>query len=483
MNSILSLKPAEVWYYFNEISQIPRASKNMGKIVAYLQDFGKKRHLETLTDEAGNVLIKKKATMENKKTVALQSHIDMVCEKNSAVAHDFATEPISPYIDGDWVKAHGTTLGADNGIGVAAMLAVLAANDIEHGNLECLFTVDEEIGLLGAFALKKDFLNAGVLINLDSEDEDEIYIGCAGGINTMAVFEYEREKTPVDYFYFRVNVSGLLGGHSGEDIGKGRANANKILAHFLWQLNNETNLRLCEIGGGSASNAIPREAWAVLAVPFAYKEKLRVAFNIYLADLETEWQKREPRMCLTLESETPPPFVIDKSTSERLLNALLACPHGVAAMSADIEGLVETSSNLASVKMLNDNKIEIITSQRSSIEFAKYNIMYMTESVFRLAGASKIAHNEGYPGWKPNTDSEILRTTVECYRRLFGEEPRIRAIHAGLECGLFLQKYPNLDIVSFGPTILNPHSPDECVRILSVDKFWGLLTEVLKSTP
>ena len=503
MNNILSLQPTEVWQYFYEISQIPRASKNMEKIIAYLQNFGKKHHLETLTDEAGNVLIKKPATLGcvSKKTVALQSHIDMVCEKNSDTAHDFATEPIKTYIDGDWVRARGTTLGADNGIGVAAMLAVLAADNIRHGNLECLFTIDEEIGLLGALALKKDFLSADVLINLDSGDENEVFIGCAGGINTTAFFNYEKEKTPENYFYFRVNVGELLGGHSGCDIEKGHANANRILAHFLWKLGNETDLRLCEINGGSASNAIPREAWAVAAVPFDYKENLRIAFNIYLADLESEWKKREPRMKLLLESDMKQTICdmryatsrhcksqianrishIDKNTSDRLLNALLACPHGVLAMSADIDGLVETSTNLASVKMLENNTIEIVTSQRSSIEAAKIGAMNSVESVFRLAGVKKITHNEGYPGWKPNIDSEILRTTIECYRRLFRKKPRIRAIHAGLECGLFLQKYPNLDIVSFGPTILNPHSPDEMVKISSVDRFWNLLVEMLKT--
>ncbi|GHT31804.1 aminoacyl-histidine dipeptidase [Bacteroidia bacterium] len=481
MNTNTSLLPTEVWAYFSEISQIPRGSGNMGKITAYLQDFGQTHGLETRTDEAGNILIRKPATSKSARAVALQSHIDMVCEKNSGTTHDFTTDPIRFSADGDWVQAQGSTLGADNGIGVAAMLAVLAADNIKHGNLECLFTVDEEIGLLGALALKKGFLSANVLLNLDSEDEEELYIGCAGGINTVAVFDYEQELSIVGYFHFRLNVSGLQGGHSGEDINKERGNANKILARFLWHLAQKADLRISQIGGGSASNAIPREAFAVAIVPYNFKEQLRVELNLFIADIENELAQKEPNLQITLESETAQPFTIDKNTQKRLLNALYACPHGVIAMSADIAGLVETSTNLASVKMLADNKIEVVTSQRSAIESAKYNIMYMVESVFRLAGANRISHNEGYPGWQPNVNSKILRISSKVYERLFGEKPRIRAIHAGLECGLFLQKKPRLDIVSFGPTILNPHSPDEKVKISSVGRFWKWLVAVLEA--
>jgi dipeptidase D len=501
MNTTSPLLPAEVWAYFGEISQIPHGSGNMEKIIAYLQIFGKKHGLETRTDTAGNVLIRKPATSNSAKTIALQSHIDMVCEKNSGTAHDFANDPITFSANGDWVQAEGTTLGADNGIGAAAMLAVLAADNIRHGDLECLFTVDEEIGLLGALALKEDFLSADILLNLDSEDEDELYIGCAGGINTVAVFDYEQEISPAGYFHFRVNISGLQGGHSGEDIDKKRGNANKILTRFLCLLAQKTDLRISQIGGGSASNAIPREAYATAAVPFDFKEQLRVEINLFIADLENELAQKEPRLHIALESETAQPFVIDKSTQQRLLNALYACPHGVIAMSADIAGLVETSTNLASVKMrpldpypptllkggepygsggVGGAAIEVVTSQRSAIESAKYNIMYQVESVFRLAGANKISHNEGYPGWQPNVNSEILRISSEAYERLFGEKPRIRAIHAGLECGLFVQKNPKLDIVSFGPTILNPHSPNEKVKISSVERFWRWLIEVLE---
>jgi dipeptidase D len=476
------IKPISVWKYFAEIANIPHPSKKEEKLITYLKEFGKTHGLETSIDAVGNVLIKKSATkgFENKKTIALQSHIDMVCEKNSDVKHDFETDPIDIYEDGDWVKAKGTTLGADDGIGVAAQLALLAATDVEHGNIECLFTVDEETGLTGAFALKEGFLSANVLINLDSENDSELFIGCAGGIDTLAVFDYKKEKSPEKYFYFNVSVSGLKGGHSGDDIDKGLGNANKILTRYLWQLNKKTDLRLCYIDGGNLRNAIAREALALVAVPWAEKENARIEFNHFVNDIELELLSIEPNLKFSLESETPQNFCIDKNTSNRLLDALYACPHGVIAMSNDIKGLVETSTNLASVKCLDDNKIQVNTSQRSSTESLKYDIMYMVESVFTLAGAS-VTHGDGYPGWKPNPHSKIVDTTAQCYRRLFNEEPHIRAIHAGLECGLFLKKYPQLDMVSFGPTILGAHSPNERVQISSVDKFWTLLCEVLRS--
>jgi dipeptidase D len=479
---ITSLSPSLVWQYFYEISQIPRPSKKEGKIIQYLKDFGTTHQLETLVDEVGNVLIRKNATKNNnsQKIIALQSHVDMVCEKNSGVVHNFDIDPIDAYVDGDWVKAKDTTLGADNGIGMAAMLAVLASDDIEHGKLECLFTIDEETGLTGAFALKENFLTADILLNLDSEDVHEIYIGCAGGIDTVAKFEYKKEDAPKDYFYFKITVNGLQGGHSGEDINKGLGNANKILTRYLWHLNKKTDLRICAIDGGNLRNAIAREAWAIAAVPFAKKEEIRVELNCFTADIESEFANTDPKVKLTLESENKADYCIDKSTSDRLLSALYACPHGVVAMSQEMTGMVETSTNLASVKKQEGNKIEITTSQRSSVESEKYDIMNTVENVFTLAGA-KVEHGDGYPGWRPNPNSEIVKKTAECYERLFGEKAKIRAIHAGLECGLFLKKYPNLDMVSFGPTILYPHSPSEKVEIPSVKKFWKLLCEVLKS--
>ena len=475
-----SLEPIPVWSFFHEITQIPRPSKREERIIAYLKDFGEKKKLETKTDAAGNVLIYKPATKgyETHKTVILQSHIDMVCEKNSDVPFNFETDPIQTYIEDDWVKARGTTLGADNGIGMSMMLAVLASDDLKHPALECLFTVDEETGLTGAFALKQNFLSGEVLINLDSEDDGEIFVGCAGGIDTTVVLSYKPEKSPGNYFAFSVSVKGLKGGHSGDDIDKGRGNANKILNRFLWTLNKKMDVRLHSFDGGNLRNAIPREAMAIASVPFAEKEKLRVLFNTYVNDIENEKLNVEPNMRFELESETLPETVIDKNTSNTLLNALYACPHGVKAMSMDMPGLVETSTNLASVKMKEGNTILITTSQRSSVESSKYDIMQQVEAVFTLAGA-KVTHGDGYPGWKPNLKSDMLKIAQESYKKLFGEEPKIRAIHAGLECGLFLEKYPYLDMISIGPQMYGVHSPDERLSVSSTQKCWKWLTEIL----
>lgn len=482
--SQVELKPASVFHFFNEICQVPRPSKKEEKIIAYLKEFGKKYKLETIVDEAGNVLIKKPATKgyENLATVILQSHVDMVCEKNSDVKHDFLTEPIQPVVEGEWMKAKGTTLGADNGIGVATELAILAADDIEHGPVECLFTVDEETGLTGAFALKEGFLSGDILINLDSEDEGELFIGCAGGVNSVAEFVYHTIPAPQDYFFFRVDVKGLTGGHSGDDINKNRANANKLLNRFLARVTEKYDMYLCEINGGNLRNAIPREAYAVCAVPMSEKESVRVDLNIYAAEVEDEFLVTEPNMKLLLQSESAYPNAIDRDTTSRLIKALYAVHHGIYAMSQDIPGLVETSSNLASVKMTDGNIIRVETSQRSSILSSRQDMVNTIKTVFELAGA-KITVGGGYPGWKPNPSSPILKVAVDAYKRLFGVEPKVKAIHAGLECGLFLEKYPSLDMVSFGPTLRGVHSPDERMHIPSVDKYWKHLLEVLVNIP
>ena len=478
------LKPASVFHYFEEICQVPRPSKREEKIIAYLKAFGEKHGLETKTDEAGNVLIKKPATpgRENLKTVILQSHIDMVCEKNSDVEHDFLTDPIETVIDGEWLKAKGTTLGADNGIGVATELAILASDDIEHGPLECLFTVDEETGLTGAFALKEGFMSGDILINLDSEDEGELFIGCAGGANTTAEFAYQPVPAPQDYFYFSVAVKGLTGGHSGDDINKGRANANKLLVRFLTQLAAKYPMYLCEIDGGNLHNAIPREARALCAVPMKDKESVRVDLNIYTAEIENEFAVTEPNLKTELSSEAPCKEAIDMVTAGRLLKAVYAVHNGVYAMSQDIPGLVETSTNLASVKMKPGNIIRIETSQRSSTESSKQDIATMVRTVFEMAGAN-VSFGDGYPGWKPNPHSEILEVAAASYKRLFGVDAQIKAIHAGLECGLFLDKYPSLDMISFGPTLQGVHSPDERMLIPTVQKFWDHLLDILKHIP
>lgn len=480
----IELKPASVFHFFNEICQIPRPSKKEEKIIAYLKEFGEKHNLETKVDEAGNVLIKKPATKgkENLETVILQSHVDMVCEKNSDVEHNFLTDPIETYVDGEWMKAKGTTLGADNGIGVATQLAILAADDIEHGPLECLFTVDEETGLSGAFALKEGFLSGDILINLDSEDEGEIFIGCAGGVNTLAEYTYETIPAPQDYFFFRVDVKGLTGGHSGDDINKNRANANKLLVRFLSLVAAKYDMYLCKIDGGNLRNAIPREAYAIAAIPMEYREPLRIDLNIFASEVENEYSVTEPDMKFLLQSESKYPDAIDRNVTDKLLKSLYAVHHGIYAMSQDISGLVETSSNLASVKMQEDNVIKVETSQRSSILSSRTDMVNMVKAAFELGGA-KVTVGGGYPGWKPNPSSPILKIAVDTYKKLFGEEPKVKAIHAGLECGLFLEKYPSLDMFSFGPTLRGVHSPDERMHIPSVEKYWKHLLEVLVNVP
>ena len=477
------LKPALVFHYFEEVCGVPRPSKKEGKIRAYLLDFAEKNGLPAKSDEAGNVLITKPATpgKENLKTVILQSHMDMVCEKNKDTRHDFDTDPIETYIDGEWLRAKGTTLGADNGIGIATELAILASDEIEHGPIQCLFTVDEETGLTGAFALKEGFMDGDILINLDSEDEGELFIGCAGGAGTTAVFPCTMTAAPEGYFFFRVAVRGLTGGHSGDDINKNRANANKLLNRYLVGLMRKYDLRLCEIDGGNLHNAIPREAHAVCAVPIAYKEAVRVDLNVYLSEVENEYAVTEPDLQMDLESESPCAEVMDVEQMRRFLLSIYAVHNGVYAMSQDIEGLVETSSNLASIKQ-GEGCIKVVTSQRSSILSSRMDMSQMVSAAFELGGA-KVETGDGYPGWKPNPSSEILRIAAESYKRLFGVEPKVKAIHAGLECGLFLEKYPSLDMVSFGPTLRGVHSPDERMLIPTVDKFWRHLLDVLVHIP
>ncbi len=483
--TIKDLQPSAIWGYFYDITQIPRPSKKEEKIVAYLLNFARQHNLEAKQDGAGNILIIKPASegKENVPAVVLQSHVDMVCEKNSDVTHDFDNDPIETIIDGDWVKAKGTTLGADNGIGVAAQLAVLAADDISHGKIEALFTVDEETGLTGAYALEKDFLTGNILINLDTEEEGEIYVGCAGGKTTKAFFKYKEKDSPKKYFWFKVQVKGLRGGHSGSDIDKGSGNANKLLTRFLYSLTRKKyGMILSEIGGGNLHNAIPREAHAVVGVKEKYKEEIRVKLNTFLAKVQDEHKHTDPHLDIHLESVQIPSKVMNRGTAERLVLALLACPHGVLGMSHDIPGLVETSTNLASVKMLPDHLIEVGTSQRSSIESHKDYAVNMVTSVFDLAEAG-VKHSEGYPGWQPNPDSAILQLAKKEYKALYNKEAAVKAIHAGLECGLFLEKYPNLDMISIGPDVTDVHSPDEKMKISSVGKFWDFLVKILENIP
>jgi dipeptidase D len=484
MKELENLQPTEVWKYFSEILEIPRPSKKEEKIIEYLLNFAQEQKLEALKDDAGNVLIRKPATkgMEDRASVILQSHVDMVCEKNSDVEHDFDADPINAFIDGEWVTAKGTTLGADDGIGIAAQLAILASTTIKHGPIECLFTVDEETGLTGAFELKPNFFKSQILLNLDSEDEGELFIGCAGGIDTVITFAFETEKVPSDFEAFQIAVTGLKGGHSGDDIDKGLGNSIKIINRFLWKGTNKYDLRISSIDGGNLRNAIPREAFATFVMHKDDVKSMKEMFEGFHDDVISEYQAVEPKLSIKLKPAEMPQWVIDEPTQYDLLNALYACPHGVIAMSKQIPGLVETSTNLASIKIIQDNQILVTTSQRSSIDSSRADIANMVESVFRLANAN-VVHTGGYPGWAPNTNSEILNITKKSYKNLFSVEPIVRAIHAGLECGLFLEKYPTLDMISFGPTIKGAHSPDERINIETTDKFWKLLLDVLENIP
>ncbi|SJL31843.1 aminoacyl-histidine dipeptidase [Porphyromonas gingivalis] len=482
--NITDLKPTKVWKFFHEITQVPRPSKKEEKILAYLVKFAEDRNLKYRTDEVGNLVIEKPATpgYEHLETVILQSHMDMVCEKNADKVHDFENDPIRTIIDGEWLRADGTTLGADNGIGCAAELAILDSDDIEHGPIECLFTMDEETGMTGAMNLKPGFFNGKILLNLDSEDEGELFIGCAGGMGTMAEFAYEKREATDDYLYFEVKVSGLKGGHSGGEIHIGLGNANKILTRYLYALEYELDWKLCSFQGGNLHNAIPREAHAVIGLKADQKERARVILNELAAAVEDELKRVDPGVKLEMKSVGKPAYRIDCDTKRRLVRALYACPHGVYGMSHDIEGLVETSSNLASVKMKEDDKIYVETSQRSSTSSLISDIANTVASVFELADA-KISFRDPYPGWKPNPDSPILKAASESYERIFGRKPAIKAIHAGLECGLFLDKYPYLDMVSFGPTLRDVHSPVEKIEIKTVQLWWDHLVDMLKHIP
>lgn len=476
-----NLQPAAVWRYFGEIMDIPRPSKHEEKITAYLINFGEQHQLETLHDELGNVLIRKPAHPGYEKApgVCLQAHIDMVCEKNADKQFDFMIDGIEPLLDGDWLTADGTTLGADDGIGVATILAILADDSIAHGPLEALFTVDEETGLTGAGGLRKDWLRSSILLNFDDEDEGEFCIGCAGGIDTTAEIDYQQVAPEADSRAFRIQVSGLRGGHSGDDINKGFGCANKILNRILWDGSQQYGLRLSYIEGGNLRNAIAREAYAIVTVPTCHAEALQHLVDEAARNIGFEFRSTEPNLAITIAATDMPATLIDNDTQQRLLNVIYACAHGVLAMSREIANFVETSTNLASIKM-DDKTIRIATSQRSSVESAKHAAASKIEATFRLAGA-RVSHSDGYPGWTPNPESHVLQVATAAYRRLFGHEPVVRAIHAGLECGLIGEKYPGLDMISYGPTLRGVHSPDERIEIKTVQMFWDDTMEILRN--
>lgn len=483
MSDIRKLDPKPVWNLFYEITQIPRPSKKEEKIIEFVRSFGEKHNLKTYVDPVGNVIIKKPATkgMENRKGVVLQTHLDMVPQKNSDKKHDFEKDPIEAVIDGEWVRANGTTLGSDNGIGVASALAVLAAKDIAHGPVEALFTIDEETGMTGVFGLKGGLLDGDILLNLDSEDEHELCVGCAGGIDVSAVKNYKEESAPSGMTAYKVYIKGLKGGHSGVDIALGRANSNKLIFRFLMQAESDFGIRVTEASGGDLRNAIPRESSCVILVPAGSSGKFEEFVKNYNKIYKTEFAETEPDLLFAFEKVAVPAKVMNKDDQYKIIRGVFVCPNGVIRMSQSMKGLVETSNNLAIVRIKN-GKFEAYCLTRSSVDTAKEATAWKIAAAFHLVGAD-VQLTGGYPGWNPNVNSPILGVMKNVFTKLNGEEPAVKAIHAGLECGLIAGEYPNLDMISFGPTIKYPHSPDEKVNIASVGRFWKFLLETLKNVP
>lgn len=476
------LEPKIVFDQFAQINKIPRPSKHEEKMIEYLKDFGKSHGLETVVDETGNVLIKKPATKgyEDRPTVVLQSHMDMVCDKLVDVDFDFYNDPIQTYVDGDWLRAKGTTLGADDGIGDAIELAILASDDIEHGPIECVFTRDEETELSGAIGMKSDFMSGKYLINLDSEDEGEIFISCAGGCGTEATFNFAREDAPAGYDFILLSLKGLNGGHSGDDIEKKRANAIKILARFLYIEQDKLDLRLASFDSGKMHNAIPRDGKVVAAVPGGMVEQVRKDWEKFQADVKNEYFVTDTNMQFAL-SIAPAEQVLPREQGRNIVMALQAVDNGVYAMSQaeEISWLVETSSNVSVVETGTDY-LKVISLQRSSVNSNLLNMCNTVEAAFRLAGAYNIVHNEANPAWPMKPGSKLVEIAKESYERLFHKEPKVIGIHAGLECGLFAERYPDMDMISFGPTLRNVHTPDECLYIPTVKLVWDHLLDILK---
>ncbi|EMQ2877474.1 aminoacyl-histidine dipeptidase [Vibrio navarrensis] len=482
-SEISSLSPAPLWQFFDKICSIPHPSKHEEALAQYIVTWATEQGLEVRRDPTGNVFIKKPATagMENKKGVVLQAHIDMVPQKNEDTDHDFTRDPIQPYIDGEWVTAKGTTLGADNGIGMASCLAVLASSEIKHGPLEVLLTIDEEAGMTGAFGLEAGWLEGEILLNTDSEQEGEVYMGCAGGINAELFFDIQREALPQGYVARQLILKGLKGGHSGCDIHTGRGNANKLMARFLAGHANELDMRLIEFRGGSLRNAIPREAFVTVALPEENLNKLAELFEFYTELLKSELGKVETNLVTFNQEASSDAQVLLMADQQRLIAALNACPNGVMRMSDEIEGVVETSLNVGVIKT-EENKVSVLCLVRSLIDSGRTQVESMLKSVAELAGA-RIELSGAYPGWKPDADSEIMAIFRDMYQGIYGHKPNIMVIHAGLECGLFKKPYPHMDMVSFGPTIKFPHSPDEKVKIDTVQLYWDQMVALLEAIP
>ena len=483
MSTIKDLEPNGVWKNFYSLTQIPRPSKKEAKVIAFMKQWGENHGLETMVDHCGNVIIRKPATpgMENRKGVILQAHLDMVPQKNADKVHDFENDPIETHIEDGWVKANGTTLGADDGMGAAAAMAVLEATDLQHGPIEALLTIDEETGMTGANKLEPGILNGDILMNMDSETEGELYVGCAGGIDNIGTWTPKFENTPTGMTAYRLFVKGLKGGHSGMDINLGRANANKVMNTMLLMAAEKYGLRLACIDGGSLRNAIPREAEAIVVVPTAKQVEFEKFVTEYEHIAKEEFAQTEPELAILCEATEMPKQVIDVKTQDNIFTAIARYPNGVIAMSEDFQGTTETSSNLATIKMEN-GKIVCASLTRSLVDAAKDKLAEQIRKNLTENGAEACSSGD-YPGWKPNINSPILNTMKRVYMEKFGKEPKVMVIHAGLECGILGSKYPNWDMVSFGPTLVHPHSPDEALLIESVQPFWDFVVETLKNIP
>ncbi|MBR3698447.1 MAG: aminoacyl-histidine dipeptidase [Bacteroidales bacterium] len=481
--TIQELQPSGIWKNFHSLTQIPRPSKKEAKVIAFMKQWGEDHGLETMVDDCGNVIMRKPATpgMENRKGVILQAHLDMVPQKNDGNPHDFENDPIETHIEDGWVKANGTTLGADDGLGAAAAMAVLEATDIEHGPVEALFTIDEETGMTGANLLKPGVLQGDILLNMDSETEGELYVGCAGGIDNIGTWTPSYEAVPAGMVAYKLFVKGLKGGHSGMDINLGRANANKVLNTMMLMAAEKYGLRMACIDGGSLRNAIPREAMAIVVVPEAKKAEFEEYAKEYEEVVKEEFEGIEPELAILCEPAEMPKQVIDITTQDNLFCAIARYPNGVIAMSNDFEGTTETSSNLATIKM-DEGKIVCASLTRSLVDADKDKLAAQIRKNLTDNGAEAYSTGD-YPGWKPNPDSPILNTMKTVYKAKFGKEPKVMVIHAGLECGILGSKYPHWDMVSFGPTLVHPHSPDEALLIESVAPFWEFLVETLKNIP
>jgi len=480
---VRNLEPKQLWIKFADLNAVPRPSKKEERVIAFMMDFGKKLGLETINDEVGNVIIKKPASagMENRKTIVMQSHLDMVHQKNNDTNFDFDTQGIEMYVDGDWVRAKGTTLGADNGLGVATIMAILESTDIKHPAIEALFTIDEETGMTGAMGLKGGLLDGEILLNLDTEEDDEIDIGCAGGVDVTATRQYNEEEVPEDSVGYTITVKGLNGGHSGMDIDKGLGNANKIMNRLLFDGFENFGLQIAEINGGSLRNAIPRESVAKVIIAGIYDEAFVFDMQEVIKDIKAEFKTTEPNLIIEIVKSDLPSKVMDLGVQEGLLRSVYAAHNGVYRMSADMENLVETSNNIARI-IVKDGEISIQNLTRSSVESSKFDLANALRSAFELFGC-EVTFAGSYPGWKPNVKSEILDVLVPIYEKQNGSKPHVVACHAGLECGILGTNYPDMDMISFGPTIKGAHSPDERASISSAQKYWKFVMEILENIP